>query len=128
MINYSPQFPNSLNPTKARIAIFNLLNTSLTRLTADEIYLRINKKVSITIPSVYRILLELENFKLIHRTSYGKEKATYKIINTKISCNKIDLETKKISANTDQEINILLNKIYLLLDDDVVNIELNIYK
>lgn len=122
---------NGLPIKKSRIHVFEILNQNPQGLSADNIYAQIKNEYKITLGTIYRILSEFENRKLIKRVFLGKSKSIYKIRKDKMSCNLICLKTSEASSFEHEKVNELLHEVMEIIfantGVDISSIELNLY-
>jgi Fe2+ or Zn2+ uptake regulation protein len=122
---------NGLPIKKSRIQIFEILNQNPQGLSADSIYAQIKNEYKITLGTIYRILSEFENRKLIKRVFLGKSKSIYKIRKDKMSCNLICLKTAETSNFENEKVKELLYEVMDIIfantGVDISSVELNLY-
>lgn len=131
MTTTSKSLLNGLPIKKSRIHVFEILNQNPQGLSADNIYAQIKNEYKITLGTIYRILSEFENRKLIKRVFLGKSKSIYKIRKDKMSCNLICLKTSEASNFEHEKVNELLHEVMEIIfantGSDISSIELNLY-
>lgn len=131
MTTTSKSLLNGLPIKKSRIHVFEILNQNPQGLSADNIYAQIKNEYKITLGTIYRILSEFENRKLIKRVFLGKSKSIYKIRKDKMSCNLICLKTSEASNFEHEKVNELLHEVMEIIfantGVDISSIELNLY-
>ncbi|NUG13136.1 transcriptional repressor, partial [Acinetobacter seifertii] len=100
-------------------------------LSADSIYAQIKNEHKITLGTIYRILSEFENRKLVKRVFLGKSKSIYKLRKDKMSCNLICLKTAETSSFEHEKVNELLYEVMDIIfantGADISSVELNLY-
>ncbi|MGR2824957.1 Fur family transcriptional regulator [Acinetobacter sp. 1124_18A] len=131
MTTTSKSLLNGLPIKKSRIHVFEILNQNPQGLSADNIYAQIKNEYKITLGTIYRILSEFENRKLIKRVFLGKSKSIYKIRKDKMSCNLIYLKTSEASNFEHEKVNELLHEVIEVIfantGTNISSIELNLY-
>ncbi|EEY78165.1 transcriptional regulator, Fur family [Acinetobacter calcoaceticus RUH2202] len=131
MTTTSKSLLNGLPIKKSRMHVFEILNQNPQGLSADNIYAQIKNEYKITLGTIYRILSEFENRKLIKRVFLGKSKSIYKIRKDKMSCNLICLKTSEASNFEHEKVNELLHEVMEIIfastGADISSIELNLY-
>lgn len=75
------------------------------------IYTQIKNEHKITLGTIYRILSEFENRKLIKRVFLGKSKSIYKLRKDKMSCNLISLKTSEALNFENDKVKELLHEV-----------------
>ncbi|MEQ1066897.1 transcriptional repressor [Acinetobacter sp. XH1741] len=122
---------NGLPIKKSRIQVFEILNQNPQGLSAVSIYAQIKNEHKITLGTIYRILSEFENRKLIKRVFLGKSKSIYKIRKDKMSCNLICLKTAETSSFENAKVKELLHEamdiIFANTGVNISSVELNLY-
>ncbi|AVF44283.1 transcriptional repressor [Acinetobacter nosocomialis] len=122
---------NGLPIKKSRIQVFEILNQNPHGLSADSIYAQIKNEHKITLGTIYRILSEFENRKLVKRVFLGKSKSIYKLRKDKMSCNLISLKTAETSSFEHEKVNELLYEVMDIIfantGTDISSVELNLY-
>ncbi|EPK1738973.1 transcriptional repressor, partial [Acinetobacter baumannii] len=85
----------------------------------------------ITLGTIYRILSEFENRKIIKRVFLGKSKSIYKLRKDKMSCNLISLKTSEALNFENEKVKELLHEvtdiIFANTGVDISSVELNLY-
>lgn len=119
---------NGLTATRTRVVLFHLLIENPQGLTAEDIYVLLAGKEKISIGSIYRILVDLENHGLIKRIFYGKNKSIYKSADQRVGINIFDSKTGLSVLFHDENINKKLEKIFEDLPPDIIGLELTLYK
>lgn len=131
MTTISKSLLNGLPIKKSRIQVFEILNQNPHGLSADSIYAQIKNEHKITLGTIYRILSEFENRKLVKRVFLGKSKSIYKLIKDKMSCNLISLKTAETSSFEHEKVNELLYEVMDIIfantGADISSVELNLY-
>ncbi len=131
MTTISKSLLNGLPIKKSRIQVFEILNQNPHGLSADSIYAQIKNEHKITLGTIYRILSEFENRKLVKRVFLGKSKSIYKLRKDKMSCNLISLKTAETSSFEHEKVNELLYEamdiIFANTGADISSVELNLY-
>lgn len=131
MTTISKSLLNGLPIKKSRIQIFEILNQNPHGLSADSIYAQIKNEHKITLGTIYRILSEFENRKLVKRVFLGKSKSIYKLRKDKMSCNLISLKTAETSSFEHEKVNELLYEVMDIIfantGTDISSVELNLY-
>ncbi|MDM1021521.1 transcriptional repressor [Acinetobacter sp. VNK23] len=116
-----------LGATTARLAVLEVI-ANHGGLTADDIYMMVNKNREVKIGTIYRVLADLEKHQLIKRILFGRNKSIYKLLEQKINCNVMDMQNGKMQPYHNEEINQLLEQVLLKLEDDFSTIDLILYK
>ena len=124
MTTISKSLLNGLPIKKSRIQVFEILNQNPHGLSADSIYAQIKNEHKITLGTIYRILSEFENRKLVKRVFLGKSKSIYKLRKDKMSCNLISLKTAETSSFEHEKVNSretteLIRSYYSIKDEKV---------
>ncbi|ARG16557.1 transcriptional repressor [Acinetobacter nosocomialis] len=131
MTTISKSLLNGLPIKKSRIQVFEILNQNPHGLSADSIYAQIKNEHKITLGTIYRILSEFENRKLVKRVFLGKSKSIYKLRKDKMSCNLISLKTAETSSFEHEKVNELLYEVMDIIfantGTDISSVELNLY-
>ncbi|AJB48265.1 transcriptional repressor [Acinetobacter nosocomialis] len=131
MTTISKSLLNGLPIKKSRIQVFEILNQNPHGLSADSIYAQIKNEHKITLGTIYRILSEFENRKLVKRVFLGKSKSIYKLRKDKMSCNLISLKTAETSSFEHEKVNELLYEVMDIIfantGADISSVELNLY-
>ncbi|HDG7211398.1 transcriptional repressor [Acinetobacter nosocomialis] len=131
MTTISKSLLNGLPIKKSRIQVFEILNQNPHGLSADSIYAQIKNEHKITLGTIYRILSEFENRKLVKRVFLGKSKSIYKLRKDKMSCNLICLKTAETSSFEHEKVNELLYEVMDIIfantGTDISSVELNLY-
>ena len=131
MTTISKSLLNGLPIKKSRIQVFEILNQNPHGLSADSIYAQIKNEYKITLGTIYRILSEFENRKLVKRVFLGKSKSIYKLRKDKMSCNLISLKTAETSSFEHEKVNKLLYEVMDIIfantGTDISSVELNLY-
>ncbi|EXB69319.1 transcriptional repressor [Acinetobacter nosocomialis] len=131
MTTISKSLLNGLPIKKSRIQVFEILNQNPHGLSADSIYAQIKNEYKITLGTIYRILSEFENRKLVKRVFLGKSKSIYKLRKDKMSCNLISLKTAETSSFEHEKVNELLYEVMDIIfantGTDISSVELNLY-
>ncbi len=131
MTSISKSLLNGLPIKKSRIQVFEILNQNPHGLSADSIYAQIKNEHKITLGTIYRILSEFENRKLVKRVFLGKSKSIYKLRKDKMSCNLISLKTAETSSFEHEKVNELLYEVMDIIfantGADISSVELNLY-
>lgn len=131
MTTISKSLLNGLPIKKSRIQVFETLNQNPHGLSADSIYAQIKNEHKITLGTIYRILSEFENRKLVKRVFLGKSKSIYKLRKDKMSCNLISLKTAETSSFEHEKVNELLYEVMDIIfantGTDISSVELNLY-
>ncbi|MCU4551548.1 transcriptional repressor [Acinetobacter nosocomialis] len=131
MTTISKSLLNGLPIKKSRIQVFEILNQNPHGLSADSIYAQIKNEYKITLGTIYRILSEFENRKLVKRVFLGKSKSIYKLRKDKMSCNLISLKTAETSSFEHEKVNELLYEVMDIIfantGADISSVELNLY-
>lgn len=131
MTTISKSLLNGLPIKKSRIQVFEILNQNPHGLSADSIYAQIKNEHKITLGTIYRILSEFENRKLVKRVFLGKSKSIYKLRKDKMSCNLISLKTTETSSFEHEKVNELLYEVMDIIfantGADISSVELNLY-
>ncbi|MEI4767739.1 transcriptional repressor, partial [Acinetobacter nosocomialis] len=100
-------------------------------LSADSIYAQLKNEYKITLGTIYRILSEFENRKLVKRVFLGKSKSIYKLRKDKMSCNLICLKTAETSSFEHEKVKELLHEVIDIIfantGTDISSVELNLY-
>ena len=116
-----------LSATTARVAVLEVI-VNHGGLTADDIYMMVNKNREVKIGTIYRVLADLEKHQLIKRILFGRNKSIYKLLEQKINCNVMDMQNGKMQPYHNEEVNQLLEQVLLKLEDDFSTIDLILYK
>ncbi|MCY6410990.1 transcriptional repressor [Acinetobacter sp. VNH17] len=116
-----------LGATTARLAVLEVI-ANHGGLTADDIYMMVNKNREVKIGTIYRVLADLEKHQLIKRILFGRNKSIYKLLEQKINCNVMDMQNGKMQPYHNEEVNQLLEQVLLKLEDDFSTIDLILYK
>lgn len=116
-----------LGATTARLAVLEVI-ANHGGLTADDIYMMVNKNREVKIGTIYRVLADLEKHQLIKRILFGRNKSIYKLLEQKINCNVMDMQNGKMQPYHNEEVNQLLEQVLLKLKDDFSTIDLILYK
>lgn len=116
-----------LSATTARVAVLEVI-ANHGGLTADDIYMMVNKNREVKIGTIYRVLADLEKHQLIKRILFGRNKSIYKLLEQKINCNVMDMQNGKMQPYHNEEVNQLLEQVLLKLEDDFSTIDLILYK
>lgn len=116
-----------LGATTARLAVLEVI-ANHGGLTADDIYMMVNKNREVKIGTIYRVLADLEKHQLIKRILFGRNKSIYKLLEQKINCNVMDMQNGKMQPYHNEEVNQLLDQVLLKLKDDFSTIDLILYK
>ncbi|EOQ68822.1 Fur family transcriptional regulator [Acinetobacter pittii] len=122
---------NGLSATSSRVAIYKFVHEHNTGITAEEIYVLSQKKnLKISLATTYRVLAEFENRKLVKRAVLGKSnRGIYTPASNKINLNIINTKTgKSLPYDYDEKIEELLENLLKNIDEEVLNIEVNLYK
>ncbi|MBO8213573.1 transcriptional repressor [Acinetobacter nosocomialis] len=131
MTTISKSLLNGLPIKKSRIQVFEILNQNPHGLSADSIYTQIKNEHKITLGTIYRILSEFENRKLVKRVFLGKSKSIYKLRKDKMSCNLISLKTAETSSFEHEKVNELLYEVMDIIfantGADISSVEFNLY-
>ncbi|MEB7641733.1 transcriptional repressor [Acinetobacter pittii] len=131
MTTTSKSLLNGLPIKKSRIQVFEILNQNPQGLSAVSIYAQIKNEHKITLGTIYRILSEFENRKLIKRVFLGKSKSIYKLRKDKMSCNLICLKTAEATSYEHEKVKELLHEvidvIFANTGTNISSIELNLY-
>ncbi len=131
MTTISKSLLNGLPIKKSRIQVFEILNQNPHGLSADSIYAQIKNEHKITLGTIYRILSEFENRKLVKRVFLGKSKSIYKLRKDKMSCNLISLKTAETSSFEHEKVNELLYEVMDIIfantGADISSVELILY-
>ncbi len=131
MTTISKSLLNGLPIKKSRIQVFEILNQNPQGLSAVSIYAQIKNEHKITLGTIYRILSEFENRKLVKRVFLGKSKSIYKLRKDKMSCNLICLKTGETSSFKHEKVNELLYEVMDIIfantGTDISSVELNLY-
>ncbi|QNW96276.1 transcriptional repressor [Acinetobacter seifertii] len=131
MTTISKSLLNGLPIKKSRIQVFEILNQNPHGLSADSIYAQIKNEYKITLGTIYRILSEFENRKLVKRVFLGKSKSIYKLRKDKMSCNLICLKTAETSSFDHEKVKELLHEVMDIIfantGADISSVELNLY-
>lgn len=131
MTTISKSLLNGLPIKKSRIQVFEILNQNPHGLSADSIYAQIKNEYKITLGTIYRILSEFENRKLVKRVFLGKSKSIYKLRKDKMSCNLISLKTAETSSFEHEKVNELLYEVMDIIfantGTNISSVELNLY-
>lgn len=131
MTTISKSLLNGLPIKKSRIQVFEILNQNPHGLSADSIYAQLKNEYKITLGTIYRILSEFENRKLVKRVFLGKSKSIYKLRKDKMSCNLISLKTAETSSFEHEKVNELLYEVMDIIfantGTDISSVELNLY-
>ncbi|HGW4399870.1 transcriptional repressor [Acinetobacter baumannii] len=131
MTTISKSLLNGLPIKKSRIQVFEILNQNPHGLSADSIYAQIKNEHKITLGTIYRILSEFENRKLVKRVFLVKSKSIYKLRKDKMSCNLISLKTAETSSFEHEKVNELLYEVMDIIfantGTDISSVELNLY-
>ncbi|MCZ3107128.1 transcriptional repressor [Acinetobacter baumannii] len=111
--------------------IIEILNQNPQGLSAVSIYAQIKNEHKITLGTIYRILSEFENRKIIKRVFLGKSKSIYKLRKDKMSCNLISLKTSEALNFENEKVKELLHEvtdiIFANTGVDISSVELNLY-
>ncbi|HAV2799909.1 TPA: Fur family transcriptional regulator [Acinetobacter baumannii] len=131
MTTISKSLLNGLPIKKSRVQVFEILNQNPQGLSAVSIYAQIKNEHKITLGTIYRILSEFENRKIIKRVFLGKSKSIYKLRKDKMSCNLISLKTSKALNFENEKVKELLHEvtdiIFANTGVDISSVELNLY-
>ncbi|MFW2750551.1 transcriptional repressor, partial [Acinetobacter baumannii] len=131
MTTISKSLLNGLPIKKSRVQVFEILNQNPQGLSAVSIYAQIKNEHKITLGTIYRILSEFENRKIIKRVFLGKSKSIYKLRKDKMSCNLISLKTSEALNFENEKVKELLHEvtdiIFANTGVDISSVELNLY-
>lgn len=116
-----------LTATRARVAVLEAISQHH-GLTADDIYIMVNKNKELKIGTIYRVLADLEKHQLIKRILFGRNKSVYKLIEKKINCNIMNVQEGKTYPYENEVINQLLEEILNKLEGDFSTVDLILYK
>ncbi|MFJ1284396.1 transcriptional repressor, partial [Acinetobacter baumannii] len=111
MTTISKSLLNGLPIKKSRVQVFEILNQNPQGLSAVSIYAQIKNEHKITLGTIYRILSEFENRKIIKRVFLGKSKSIYKLRKDKMSCNLISLKTSEALNFENEKVKELLHEV-----------------
>ncbi|WP_336930956.1 Fur family transcriptional regulator [Acinetobacter tandoii] len=114
-----------LKVSSARTSILQQLLDARVACSAEHLYLQLHQQQSgLSLATIYRVLTELEQVKLIERQYYQRAKASFVIRQQRAQCQILHLQNGQVEAFEHQDLSNYLNQLADVMQQQLVKVEL----
>lgn len=114
-----------LKVSSARTSILQQLLDARVACSAEHLYLQLHQQQSgLSLATIYRVLTELEQAKLIERQYYQRAKASFVIRQQRAQCQILHLQNGQVEAFEHQDLSNYLNQLADVMQQQLVKVEL----
>ena len=114
-----------LKVSSARTSILQQLLDARVACSAEHLYLQLHQQQSgLSLATIYRVLTELEQAKLIGRQYYQRAKASFVIRQQRAQCQILHLQNGQVEAFEHQDLSNYLNQLADVMQQQLVKVEL----
>lgn len=114
-----------LKVSSARTSILQQLLDARVACSAEHLYLQLHQQQSgLSLATIYRVLTELEQAKLIERQYHQRAKASFVIRQQRAQCQILHLQNGQVEAFEHQDLSNYLNQLADVMQQQLVKVEL----
>ncbi|WP_448761639.1 Fur family transcriptional regulator [Acinetobacter tandoii] len=114
-----------LKVSSARTSILQQLLDARVACSAEHLYLQLHQQQSgLSLATIYRVLTELEQAKLIERQYHQRAKASFVIRQQRAQCQILHLQNGQVEAFEHQDLSSYLNQLADVMQQQLVKVEL----
>ena len=114
-----------LKVSSARTSILQQLLDARVACSAEHLYLQLHQQQSgLSLATIYRVLTELEQAKLIERQYHQRAKASFVIRQQRAQCQILHLQNGQVEAFEHQDLSKYLNQLADVMQQQLVKVEL----